>query len=44
MVSFPKELVAAEHRRVMRFRLANCAKLLALVASVIAIITYGVLA
>lgn len=44
MVSFPKELVEASHRRVMRFRIANCIKLITLIASVIAIITYGVLA
>lgn len=44
MVTFPKELVAAEHRRVQHHKIANCGKLLALVAAVVAIITYGVVA
>lgn len=44
MVTFPKELVAAEHRRVRNAKLANCGKLLALIAAVTAIITYGVVA
>ncbi len=44
MVTFPKELVAAEQRRIRNKKLANAGKLLALIAAVTAIITYGVLA
>jgi hypothetical protein len=44
MVTFPKEIIAAEQKRIRNKKLANAGKLLALIAAVTAIITYGVVA
>ena len=44
MITIPSAYIAAEHRRVRNSKIANCGKLLALIAAVTAIITYGVIA
>ena len=44
MVRIHQEIIAAEERRIRNLKLRNAGKLLALIAAVTAIITYGVLA
>jgi hypothetical protein len=44
MITIPNAYINAEKRRVRNKKLANAGKLLALIAAVTAIITYGVVA
>ena len=44
MITIPSAYLNAEKRRARNAKLANCGKLLALIAAVTAIITYGVIA
>lgn len=44
MITIPSAYLEAEKRRARNAKLANCGKLLALIAAVTAIITYGVVA
>lgn len=44
MIQFHNAYIAAEQRRIRNKKLANAGKLLALIAAVTAIITYGAIA